>query len=101
LIGLETAFGLTVAELIGQGVISLPLAVEKLSGAPARIMGLVNKGVIAEGKDADLVIVDVNEAWTLKKDEIASKSKNTPFLGRPLKGRVKVTVCNGKIVYQS
>jgi dihydroorotase len=101
LIGLETAFGLVMKELVASGVLTLPQAVDKLSAAPAKIAGLVDKGVLAEGKDADLVIVDLEKEWTLKKDDIVSKSKNSPFIGWTFKGHVETTICGGKVVYQA
>ena len=74
--------------------------VEKMSTAPARIVGLINKGEIKEGKDADITIIDPDKEWVFTKDDIASKSKNTPFIGRKLKGTVEYTIYSGKIVYQ-
>ena len=60
---------------------------------------LNNKGKVAEGMDADLTIVDPDVTWEVKKEEIVSKSKNSPFIGRTLKGRVEVTIFGGKISY--
>ena len=100
LIGLETAFGLVMKELVVTGVLTLPQAIEKMSAAPARLTGLSNKGEIAEGKDADLIIVDTEREWTVKAEEFVSKSKNSPFIGWKLTGRVVTTVCGGKVVYQ-
>jgi dihydroorotase len=99
LIGLETAFGLVMKELVTPGVLTLAQAVEKLSAAPARVMGLAGKGLIEEGKDADMVIVDMGREWTVTKEDTVSKSKNSPFMGWTLKGRVVATVCGGKVVY--
>lgn len=101
IIGLETSLGLTIAELVAPGIISLPQMVEKMSTAPARIVGLNNKGVIADGKDADLTIIDPDKEWTFTKEDIASKSKNTPFIGRKLRGAVEYTIFGGKIVYKA
>ena len=101
IIGLETALGLTIAELVDKRVISLPQAVGKLSAVPAKIIGLQNKGEIKEGKDADIIIVDPDHERVFEKEEIISKSKNSPFIGRKLKGLVLATICGGKIVYQA
>jgi len=101
IIGLETSLGLTIAELVAPGVLTLPQMVDKMSSAPARIVGLKNKGEIKEGKDADITIIDPDKEWTFTKEDIASKSKNTPFIGRKLKGTVEYTIFGGKIVYQS
>lgn len=101
MIGLETSFGLTVSELVDAGFLSWPQLVEKMSYAPARLVGLEKKGEIAQGCDADIVIVDPKAEWEVKKSEIRSKSKNSPFIGRTLKGKIETTICNGKVVYQA
>ncbi len=101
LIGLETAFALVMKELVAPGVLTLPQVVDKLSACPARVAGLADKGVIVEGKDADIVIVDMDKEWTLKRDDLVSKSKNSPFIGWTFKGRVETTICGGKVVYQA
>ena len=101
LIGLETAFGLVMKELVAGGVLTLPQMVDKLSASPARIAGLTEKGTIAEGRDADMVIVDLEKEWVVKKEDFVSKSKNSPFVGWTLTGRVMTTICGGKVVYQA
>ncbi len=101
LIGLETAFGLVMKELVEPGVLTLAQAVDKLSAAPARIMGLADKGLVAEGRDADLVLVDLEKQWVLRKEDIVSKSRNSPFVGWTFKGQVMTTICDGKVVFQA
>ncbi len=100
LIGLETAFGLVMKELVRPGVLTLPQAVDKLSASPARTVGLSSKGEIAEGKDADLVLVDLHRQWVVSEEDTVSKSKNSPFMGWTLPGRVVTTICGGKVAYQ-
>ena len=100
LIGLETSLGLTVKELIEPKIIGWPKLVELMSTRPAELIGLNNKGKIAEGFDADLTLIDPDEVWEVRRGDIVSKSKNTPFYGWKLKGRVKTTIFGGKIVYQ-
>ena len=100
MIGLETSVGLTITELVDKGIIDLPTMVDKMSTAQAKIVGLKNKGSIKEGFDADLTVIDIDERWTVKKEDIVSKSKNTPFYGRELKGRVKATIYGGKVVFE-
>jgi dihydroorotase len=100
IIGLETAFALGMKELVATGVLTLPQLVDKMSTAPARLMGLANKGEVAVGKDADITILDLDKEWKVTKEDIASKSKNTPFMGWTLKGCVAATICGGKLVYQ-
>ncbi len=99
LTGLETALGLGVSELIDQGILTWPQLVDKMSTSPANIVGLDNKGCIKEGNDADLVIVDPDIEWEVKKEDFVSKASNSPFIGRKLKGVVLSTICSGKIVY--
>ena len=100
LIGLETSLGLTMTELVKPGIIDLPQMVDKMSSAPARIVGLANKGAIKTGFDADITIIDPDKEWTVTKEGFVSKSKNSPFIGRKLKGQVEYTICSGKIVYR-
>ncbi len=101
MIGFETALGLSVTELIDQKILDWPGLVQKMCVNPARIIAQENKGVIEIGKEADVIIVDPNKEWVFKGEEIVSKSKNSPFIGRRLKGWVEATICGGKIVYQS
>lgn len=99
IIGLETALGLAITKLVRKGHLTMVQLMEKMSLNPARLYHF-DKGYIDEGADADLVIFDENESWTVTEDEIASKAHNTPFLGTRLYGRVKYTICGGTIVYQ-
>lgn len=101
MIGLETSLGLTVRELVEPGILSWPQLVEKMSTNPAKLIGLVNKGMIKEDADADITIVDPNKEWIFKEEEIASKSKNSPFIGWKLKSSVEYTILGGKVVYKS
>lgn len=101
MIGLETSLGLTVTELVRPGVLSWPQMVERMSAAPARIVGLTGKGEIKEGKDADITIIDPDKEWEVRREDFVSKSKNSPFVGRRLKGCVEATICHGKVVYQA
>lgn len=99
IIGLETALGLAVTNLVRKGHLTMVQLMEKMSLNPAKLYHF-DKGYIEEGADADLVIFDENESWVVTEDEIASKSKNTPFLGATLYGRVKYTICGGNVVYE-
>jgi dihydroorotase len=98
IIGLETAIPLTLA-LISDGKLSLPAAIRKLSYNPASILG-VDGGSIQEGGSADLAIIDPEYEYVLKSDDIQSRSKNSPFIGRPLKGRNVLTMVEGRIVWE-
>ena len=100
LIGLETSLALTMTELVKTGIIDLSQMVDRMSTAPARIVGLAGKGVISVGADADIAIIDPDGEWTVTREGFVSKSKNSPFIGRKLKGLVEYTICNGKTVYR-
>ena len=97
--GLETSFALSYTMLVRGGVLDLPALADKMSGAPARILSLEG-GEIAVGKPADLTFADLNEEWTVDPAEFVSKGKNTPFTGRKVFGRVKMTIVDGKIKYE-
>ena len=97
--GLETALGLAVTKLVRKGHLTMVQLMEKMSLNPAKLYHF-DKGCIDEGADADLVIFDENESWVVKTEEMASKAHNTPFIGDTLYGRVKYTICGGKIVYE-
>jgi dihydroorotase len=97
IVGLETALSLTLG-LVEEGVLSLEQAVLKLTGAPAAAFGL-KKGTLAVGADADVAIVDPNEQWEVDPGKFRSKSRNTPFVGWKVKGRVKTTLVGGRIVF--
>lgn len=99
IIGLETALALAVTNLVRPGHLTMVQLMEKMSLNPAKLYRF-DKGSVAEGADADLVIFDENEKWAVTEDDIASKSHNTPFIGAELYGRVKYTICGGRIVYE-
>lgn len=101
MIGLETSVGLTMTELVHKKVLTLEQMAERMSSAPARVAGLENKGRIAEGMDADITIIDPEKEWEVRVEDFWSKSKNSPFIGRKLKGRVETTICGGKVTYQA
>ncbi len=101
MIGFETALSLAIRELVNAKILSWGSLVEKMSSAPAKIIGLANKGEIAESKDADIIIVDQDKEWVFEKEQIISKSKNSPFIGFKFKGAVDTTICGGKVVYQA
>jgi dihydroorotase len=97
IVGLETAWPLTLA-LVEEGVLSLESAVEKLSSAPAKAFGL-SKGTLAVGADADVVVADPQESWEVDPAKFRSKSRNTPFTGWKVKGRIKTTIVGGRVVF--
>ncbi|MGH2812119.1 MAG: dihydroorotase [Actinomycetota bacterium] len=99
LIGLETALAVVVTELVGSGVITLPQAIRLMSFNPARIAGLEGHGgLIAAGAPANLVVFDPAARWVVHPAELASLSRNTPWAGKTLTGRVLHTVLDGRLV---
>ncbi|MBC7323896.1 MAG: dihydroorotase, partial [Moorella sp. (in: Bacteria)] len=97
LIGLETALGVVLTELVHSGLLSLPAALAKLTCNPARLLGL-NKGTLGVGQDADIVVIDPDLEWQVDVNESASKSRNCPQHGRWLKGKAVLTMVGGRVV---
>ena len=97
MIGLETALALGMTYLVAPGHLTLSHFLEKLTVNPAELYHL-DTGYVAVGGIANLVIFDENETWTVT-EEFKSKASNSPFIGMELTGRVKYTICDGKIVY--
>ncbi|OGO78370.1 MAG: hypothetical protein A2Y23_08265 [Clostridiales bacterium GWB2_37_7] len=96
--GIETAFAVCYTELVNSGILTLKELVVKMSYNPSRILG-IDKGMIAVGKTADLVLIDLKKDIIIDKNTMVSKGKNTPFHGRSYKGEVVYTIVEGKIVY--
>ena len=99
IIGFETALGATVTNLVEPGHISYLDMVRVMSYNPAKLLG-IDRGEIAEGKVADLTIFNPNEEYVYLKENIVSKSKNTPWINKTLKGKVKYTLVSGRVVYE-
>jgi dihydroorotase len=97
IIGLQTAVPVTL-ELVHDGVVSPKRWVESLTIAPAKLLG-VPFGTLKVGADADVTVLDPKAAWTLTPELVASKSHNSPFLGRKLRGRVRATIVGGHLAY--
>ena len=100
MVGLETALGVTLTYLYHTGEMPLSDILRKMTINPACILRLPTKGRLAIGGDADVLLFDPDEVWTVDPDQFASKGRNTPFSGRQLKGRVKYTIVGGRVVYQ-
>jgi dihydroorotase len=99
MIGLETALALSITELIDSRILNWPQLVERFSLNPSEILG-IDRGTLSVGAQADLIIVDPAREWAVREEDFVSKSKNSPFIGRKLKGKVLYTVVSGKIAYQ-
>lgn len=97
--GLETSFALSYTQLVKGGALTLCELADKMSAAPARVLGLEG-GAIEEGAVADLTIADLNEKWTIDPKDFVSKGKNTPFAGREVYGKVKYTLVDGEVKYR-
>jgi dihydroorotase len=100
ILGLETAWGLTVRELIRPGVLSVAEAVRKLTVEPRRILGIAPVR-IEEGASANLTIFDAGTEWTFERHHIRSKSHNTPFIGDRMVGRAHAIYNRGRLVVNS
>ena len=101
IIGFETALSAEIMNLVDPGHIDYLNLVRLTSYTPAKILKIDNKtGSIEVGKVADITVFDPNEEYIYTKEMIVSKSKNSPFIGKKLKGKVKYTIVNGKIVYE-
>ena len=99
LIGLQTTLPLTLA-LVREGVLGLPEAISKLSLRPSRILG-VEGGQLKVGSIADLAVIDPDVEYEFKAADVLSKSQNSPFIGKVLKGRNDLTLMGGKVVWRS
>lgn len=99
MVGLETSLALALTGLYHSGVLPLSRVLALMTSSPAALLGL-DKGTLAPGRDADLVLFDLDEAWTVDKNQFASKGRNTPFHGRNVRGKVKYTISRGNIIYQ-
>ena len=99
MVGLETSLALALTGLYHSGLLPLSRVVDLMSTSPAALLGL-DKGTLGVGRDADLVLFDADESWTIDKNRFVSKGRNTPFHERTVRGKVKYTIAQGNIIYQ-
>lgn len=99
IIGLETAVPLVIETMVDSGLLTWSQFVEKLSLNPSKILR-INKGSLKIGADADVTIIDPNLKWRFTTDDIHSKSKNSPYIGRQMKGRAIMTIVAGEIRFK-
>lgn len=98
IIGFETAFSLVLG-LVNEGVLSLEAAIAAMTIKPSNAMNL-GRGTLRVGSIADIAIIDLEREWVVEAADLKSKSKNTPYLGRKLKGVVVKTIVNGNVVFE-
>lgn len=99
MVGLETALPLAL-KLVTEGIVSLPELVAILTFRPAHILG-IPKGTLSPGSEADITVIDPSQEHTLGVSNFKSKSKNSPFDGWPVRGKVLSTLVKGKVVYEN
>lgn len=97
--GLETSLGLSLTALYHAGKLPLDRLLALMASNPAAILG-IKKGHISPGDDADIVVFDPDELWTVDPDRFKSKGRNTPFKGMTLRGKVKYTIVGGSVKYK-
>jgi len=99
IIGLETALGVAIRDLVETGVLSLPELIDRMSTRAARIFNLPG-GTLAVGAPADVVVFDPTERWVVRPESFYSKSRNTPYGGATLVGRAHQTIVRGRVVFE-
>ncbi len=98
IIGLETSLPLSL-NLVREGVLTLNQLIEKMSCNPSNILGL-NRGSLQAGAPADITLFDLEREWTVEADKLASKSKNSPWLGQKMKGVAMATIVSGTLKFE-
>jgi dihydroorotase len=98
MIGLELCLPLLLG-LVRRGALPLSRLVDALTRAPARIVG-IEAPRVKDGARADLVLVDPGARWTIDPARLRTKSRNTPFAGHEVQGRIEMTMCEGRIVHE-
>ena len=97
--GLETAFSALHTQLVEPGLVKLETLLERMSAGPARIFGL-DRPRIAVGASANLTLVDTTASWRVDEESFRSRSTNSWLLGRTLKGKVLMTIADGRVVFE-
>jgi dihydroorotase len=100
IVGLETALGVVLTRVVGEGVIDLPTMVDRMSCQPARAFNLPG-GTLEEGAPADVTVFDAEATWTVDPTRFLSKSRNTPFAGWELTGAPRMTIVGGRVVWSA
>jgi dihydroorotase len=100
IVGLETALGVVLTKVVGEGVLDLSTMVERMSCQPARAFNLPG-GTLANDAPADVTVFDLAAEWTVDHKNFKSKSQNTPFNGWTLTGKPRYTIVGGRIVWEA
>ncbi|MCQ2514726.1 MAG: dihydroorotase [Ruminococcus sp.] len=98
-IGMETSFAVSYTYLVKTGLMTIEKLVEKMSSNPAKILD-IDAGTLRIGAKADIAVLDLNKVWTVDTEKLHGKSKNTPFKGRTLCGKVVKTILGGRVVFE-
>jgi dihydroorotase len=98
IIGLQTELALSLMQLVHSGRLSLSEMLAKYTINPARLLHL-DKGTLSVGADADVTVFDPDQEWVFRREDSASKSRNTPFFGWQLKGKAWATIVGGRRVF--
>ncbi|HEY6872730.1 MAG TPA: dihydroorotase [Geobacteraceae bacterium] len=98
IVGLETSLSLSL-NLVEEGVLDLGTLIGKMSCNPARILG-IERGTLKQGAVADITVIDPDREWAVTEEGLASKSKNSPWIGETMKGCAAYTIVGGKVVYK-
>ena len=99
MLGLETAFSICYMTMVKSKLMSLPDLIERMASRPAQIARYENQGEIRTGNRANFALVDLNSSWTVEREQLKSKSKNTPFAGMELPAVIEKTFHNGALVF--
>ncbi len=99
IVGLETCLGLILTHIVSEGVIDLPTMVQRMSCTPATAYGLPG-GTLETGSPADVTVIDAEVEWTVDPSAFLSKGRNTPFGEWKLKGKTRMTIVGGGVVWE-
>ncbi|HTE47034.1 MAG TPA: dihydroorotase [Gemmatimonadaceae bacterium] len=100
IIGLETALAVNITWLVAPGIIDLPVLIERMSCAPARVFKLPG-GTLRRGADADVTVFDPSASWVVEPARFKTKGRNTPYAGKTLQGRATCTIVGGRVIHRS
>jgi dihydroorotase len=100
IVGLETALAVNITWLVAPGIVDLPLLVERMSCAPARVFKLPG-GTLRRGAAGDVTVFDPDVEWQVDPTRFRSKGRNTPYAGKRLRGRVHLTAVDGRVIHRA